>query len=123
MITEQRRISLSLPTFLKALRHCRDELELGIPPGDIVDLKPTPQGGCWIHIHEAGSGGEPFELSPAQTAAVIIAYARHMRIPLPKRGEKSLAGTENSISMIISVTNNASAPATSLKRTRAAQSK
>jgi hypothetical protein len=100
MITEERRIRFSKEAVIEALRQARN---LGLPPGQIAELRPTADGGCAVQIRLADGAAQNVNLSPTQMAAVFIAFARTKKVPVPRHAQKTLVSEGDGIAMVIEI--------------------
>jgi hypothetical protein len=100
MISEERRIRFSKEALIEALRQAKN---LGLPPGQITDLRVAPDGGCSLQVVAGDGVTKNAELSPSQMAAVFIAFARTKRVPLPRHAQKKLVADGGGIAMVIEI--------------------
>lgn len=100
MISEQRRIKFSKDAVTEALRAARS---LGLPPGQIAELRIAPDGGCSVKIVTGDGAFTNADLTPSQMAAVFIGFARTKRIPVPRQAQKRLEADGDGITMVIEI--------------------
>jgi hypothetical protein len=100
MISEERRIKFSKEAVIEALRLARN---LGLPPGQIVELRAAADGGCGVQIRTGDGATQNVNLSPSQMAAVFIAFARTKRVPMPRQAQKQLIADGDGITMVIAI--------------------
>ena len=100
MISEQRRIKFSKDAVTEALRAARG---LGLPPGQIAELRIASDGGCSVRIVAGDGAFANADLTPSQMAAVFIAFARTKRIPVPRQAQKRLEADGDGITMVIEI--------------------
>jgi hypothetical protein len=100
MISEERRIRFSKESLVEALRFAKN---LGLPPGQIVELRAAADGGCSVQIRRGDGTTEGVDLSPSQMAAVFIAFARTKRVPVPRHAQKKLVADGDGIAMVIEI--------------------
>ena len=100
MISEERRIRFSKAAVTEALRAARG---LGLPPGQISEMRVAADGGCSVKILAGDGASTNADLTPSQMAAVFIAYARTKRIPMPRQAQKKLEADGDGIAMVIEI--------------------
>ena len=100
MITEERRIKFSKESVIEALRLARN---LGLPPGQIVELRAAADGGCAVQIRRGDGATENANLTPTQMAAVFISFARTKKVPVPRQAQKKLVSEGDGIVMVIEI--------------------
>jgi len=100
MISEERRIRFSKDALTEALRVARG---LGLPPGQISELKIAADGGCSIRLLLGDGSFSHADLTPSQMAAVFIGYARTKRVPVPRQAQKRLEADGDGIAMVIEI--------------------
>lgn len=104
MITEHRRITFSRDKLLDALAHGIGGGQVALPPGHVVGLRINADGSCGIKIERLGGASRSeIELKPAQMAALLLGYARHLSIPIPKRGAKQLEGSRDELTLVVTL--------------------
>jgi hypothetical protein len=100
MISEERRIKFSKEALTEALRQAKS---LGLPPGQITELRVASDGGCTLRIVTGDGVTKTADLSPSQMAAVFIGFARTKRVPLPRQAQKKLVADGDGIAMVIEI--------------------
>jgi hypothetical protein len=100
MISEERRIRFSKAAVTEALRAARG---LGLPPGQVAELRIAPDGGCSVKILTGDGAVTNADLTPSQMAAVFIGYARTKRVPMPRQAQKRLEADGDGITMVIEI--------------------
>ena len=100
MISEERRITFSKESVVEALRLAKN---LGLPPGQIAELRTAADGGCSVRILLGDGATENVDLTPSQMAAVFIGFARTKRVPVPRRAQKRLVADGDGIAMVIEI--------------------
>jgi hypothetical protein len=104
MITEHRRISFSRDAVLDALAHGIGGSQVALPPGHVVGLRINADGSCSIKIERLGGASRSeVECRPAQMAALLLNYAKHLSIPIPKRSTKQLEGSREELTLVVAL--------------------
>jgi hypothetical protein len=104
MITEHRRITFSRNSVLDALAHSVSASQVTLTPGHVVGLRIVADGSCAIKIERLGGASRSeVELKPAQMAAILLSYAKHLAIPIPKRGTKQLEGSRDELTLVVTL--------------------
>jgi hypothetical protein len=104
MISELRRISFSREAVLEALAYGIAGAQLALPRGHVVGLRIHPDGSCSVRIERLGGAARvEIECSPAQMAALLLGYAKHLSIPIPKRGTKQIEGSRDELTLIVAL--------------------
>jgi hypothetical protein len=102
MITEHRRITFSRDAVLDALAHGIGAAQVALPPGHVVGLRINADGSCAIKVERLGGASRSeIECRPAQMAAILMHYAKHLSIPIPKRGTKQLEGSRDELTLVV----------------------
>jgi hypothetical protein len=104
MITEHRRINFARDRVLDAIAHCAGASQIALPPGHVVGLRINADGSCCLKIERLGGASRSeIECKPAQMAAILLSYAKHLSIPIPKRGAKSLEGSRDGLALVVTL--------------------
>jgi hypothetical protein len=109
MITEERYLTFTRTDIVEAVRFALDKMDLGVPPGVVMDAKPTPEGGATLKIERLGGRIVDVPLPPSALGSVLILFAKQLRIPLPRKAGKEIyaSGDGESITLHMSIITNA----------------
>jgi hypothetical protein len=102
MISERRVITFSRDALLSALRHYVVAVQPGLPSEQFRDVHPNRDGSCSLTIEaKSNRSRSTVVFTPTQMAAVLLTYAKHRSIPVPRRAQKSVCGDASGISLIV----------------------
>lgn len=80
MITEDPHPGVAPGAVLDAVRFALERLDLGLPPGHVIDVRPARSGSCTLVIEKHGGAIATIELPSFMMASVLLLHAQHNRM-------------------------------------------
>jgi hypothetical protein len=100
-IIDTRRVEFGIDALVVALEGVGPGL-LGLPRGRPQEVRCLPEAGA-LEARYGHAAGQSRLVHGAELAALLIAYCRAVRIPLPIRATKSISVSEHGIAMMMTI--------------------
>jgi hypothetical protein len=100
-IIDTRRVEFGSDALSIALEGCGPGL-LGLPKERPQEIRCLALEGA-LQVRYAATGGQAHLVHGTELAALLIAYCRAVRIPLPIRATKSISVSESGVAMMMTI--------------------